>query len=141
VAFSGVRTPSLAGPLGITSRWTAGRSASATRSGSTKITFKFIRFAAYVQGMVPGHIEGQRLHRRRIARIVELPRRQHPDDDMQVLRRTPQAFIKVTARIANEKFVKKVVPKNTGPGSLLRAPTFVPEIGTAIKQFTGPPVM
>ena len=37
-------------------------------------------------------------------------------------------------------FDKQMVPKNPGPGLLHQAPTFVPEIGPAIKQFPGPSV-
>ena len=48
--------------------------------------------------------------------------------------------VHVTAKIVNRKFDKQMVPKNPGPGLLHQAPTFVPEIGPAIKQFSGPSV-
>ena len=51
-----------------------------------------------------------------------------------------QALIKVTAKIVNGKLDKQMVPKNPGPGSLQQAPTFVPEIRPAIKQFPSPSV-
>lgn len=59
---------------------------------------------------------------------------------MQVLRRPAEPVIKVAAKLVNRKFDKKVVPKNPGPGSLQQTPTFVPEIGPAIKQIPGPSV-
>ena len=46
----------------------------------------------------------------------------------------------MTAKIVNGKLDKQMVPKNPGPGSLQQAPTFVPEIGPAIKQFPSPSV-
>ncbi len=41
-----------------------------------------VRFAAYVQGIVPRHVERQGLHGRRVTQIVELLEKQDPDDNV-----------------------------------------------------------
>ena len=41
-----------------------------------------VRFAAYVQGIVPSHIERQGLHGRRVTQIVELLEKQDTDDNV-----------------------------------------------------------
>ena len=78
-----------------------------------------------------------------LARLVEL---ELIDRERRLVERrikqagSAHAFIKVTAKIVNRKFDKQMVPKNPGPGLLHQAPTFVPEIGPAIKQFSDPSV-
>ncbi len=89
---------------------------------------------------MPGHVEGQGFHRRRVTQIVQLLEQQDPDDDMQILRWPAEPVIEVPAKIVNRKRVEKMVPKNTGPGSLQQPPTLLSEIRPVIKQFTGPSV-
>ena len=88
------------------------RTATVTQGLRTKIA---VRFATYVQGMVPCPIEGHGLHRRRVVQIAELPEKQDRDDNAQILRWATHALIKVMAKIINRSSTRRWFRKTPAP--------------------------
>ncbi len=62
-----------------------------------------VRLAAHIQGIVPGNVEGQGLHRLPIRQVVQLLQHQDPDDDLKVLGRSTKTIVKMTAELVNAK--------------------------------------
>jgi hypothetical protein len=67
---------------------------------------------------VPRHVESQRLNRVRVGQVMQLLQKQNAYNDVEIFRRSAEAIVKVTAEVGGRKSLQKVVPKNTGPGSL-----------------------
>ena len=76
----------------------------------------------------------------RIGQIVQLLQKQNADNDMEIFRRPAETIIKMTAKIIGRKSLEKMLPKNTGPGSLQQQPAFLSKIGPAIKKIPCPSV-